>query len=547
MVRCRCSAGIRLFKGSCVGYFYSAVAPDSIVSSSAELSSGAAADSDSGAGQSCGVRARSKLAKGAWQTVVLIWLCLAAIRLTAPSTLLDWDQENPVSYVQDAVHSGNWILQRDTSGSVTSKPPLYTWTAALISLPFGRVTEWSMYMPTALATLGTALLLLWSGRSFRNELTGLIAASTYLLCSMTMKQMALARTDPFLMFFATAGSLLAYLAATGQQSWVWFWLIAAAGTLTKGPVGVVLAVGGLLANLWCRQPLARGWGGSMAAGIALYLTICGGWFLLAWHVGRDDFINKMIRAELVGHATQARSDRLAWVEAWKPFLYWLGRFAPWSLAACVGFWTVLRRPSADQLERYLERFVFCWFGVGLMIFSIGSHKRGDLVYPLIAPSALLGARVLARLFEGARRTQLRRWIAGATVVGAGYGILSFHFLKPRAELGRSAVVLQQAAAELRREFPTGVPAAFVDVPVALQIYLDVYRRVISFDQAAELLKGDGGALVLVQDLERLTTAAQSAGAPAGVRKFWELADGNKVYLVGNGRPLAPVISPSSPR
>jgi hypothetical protein len=53
--------------------------------------------------------------------------------------------------------------------------------------------------------------------------------------------------------------------------------------------------------------------------------------------------------------------------------------------------------------------------LGLLIFSIGSHKRGDLVYPLIAPSALLGARVLARLFEGDFDAPVDR---RRTVVGA---------------------------------------------------------------------------------------------------------------------------------
>jgi len=523
------------------------VAPESTRFPAADPASGSTAESASTGPGWVVAGFRSEPPAGAWQTVVLIWLCLAALRLSAPSTLLDWDQENPVSYVQDAVHSGNWILQRDTSGSVTSKPPLYTWIAALISAPFGRVTEWSMYLPTALATLGTALLLLWAGRLFRNESTGLIAACTYLLCSMTMKQMALARTDPLLMFLVTAAALLAYLAATGQRSWLGFWLVAAAATLTKGPVGAVLGLGGLLANVWCRQPLARGWGKSMAGGIAIFVLICGGWFLLAWQVGQQDFINKMIRAELVGHATQARSDKVMWVEIWKPFLYWLGRFAPWSVAACVGFWYVLRRPSADRTERYLERFVFCWFGVGLVVFSIGSHKRGDLVYPLFAPSALLGARVLARLFEGARRVRLRPWIAAAAIVCAVFVVVRFHFLKPRTDLGRSAIALQQAAMDLQREFPQGVPAAFVDAPIALQIYLDVYRRVISFDQAAELLKGSGGALVLVQDLEKLMAVARTKGAPVGVRRFWELADGKKVYLIGNGLPVAPTVSPASPR
>src|SRR5690348_15142872 len=88
------------------------------------------------------------------------------MRLAAPSNLLDQDQENPAIYVLDVVKNGSWVCQRDLGGGITSKPPLYTWCAAVVSLALGRVNLLSLYMPGALALLGSAWLVLAHGRKY---------------------------------------------------------------------------------------------------------------------------------------------------------------------------------------------------------------------------------------------------------------------------------------------------------------------------------------------------------------------------------------------
>src|SRR5712664_4641220 len=77
-----------------------------------------------------------------------------AMRLVAPPNLLDQDQERPASYVLDVVKNGNWLCQRDLSGDITSKPPLYTWVCALLTLACGRINILCIYLPGALAAFG---------------------------------------------------------------------------------------------------------------------------------------------------------------------------------------------------------------------------------------------------------------------------------------------------------------------------------------------------------------------------------------------------------
>jgi len=92
-----------------------------------------------------------------WQPFALVAVvaaCLGVIRLTAPPNLLDQDQERPALYVLDATKNGHWLCQRDLSGDITSKPPLYTWLCALLTLANGRISLATLYLPCVLAGLG---------------------------------------------------------------------------------------------------------------------------------------------------------------------------------------------------------------------------------------------------------------------------------------------------------------------------------------------------------------------------------------------------------
>src|ERR1043166_9253093 len=86
-----------------------------------------------------------------WAAIGLLAACIFALRLSGPPDLLDHDQERPAAYVLDVIKNGNWIAQRDLSGDISSKPPLYAWLSALTSLACGRVSLFSLYLPGGVA------------------------------------------------------------------------------------------------------------------------------------------------------------------------------------------------------------------------------------------------------------------------------------------------------------------------------------------------------------------------------------------------------------
>lgn len=295
----------------------------------------------------------------------------------------------------DVTQNGNWLCQRDATGDITSKPPLYIWLAALAAVTFGRLNLFTVYLPAALSTLALAWLIYGVGRVYFGGLTALLAGLVYLLSFVSAKQVTLARTDGLFSLMVTVATLLAFRAWRMQRGWTWFWIAVAAATLTKGPLGVVLGAGGLLASVWERHqanPLL--WKGSHWLGIVLFVLIAGGWFGLSYVKLGQPLVDKMLRQELAVHAVSNGRGDPPGTGFYKPSVYFLARFAPWSVLACVGFWRVSRRPSSAATQRRFERFLFCWFFVGLFVFSCTPHQCYDLLWPLIPAAALLENTIL---------------------------------------------------------------------------------------------------------------------------------------------------------
>lgn len=150
--------------------------------------------------------------RAAFLFILVTGIGLFSLRLAAPPNLLDQDQERPASYVLDVLKNGNWLCQRDWTGDITSKPPLYTWLCSVTALICGRINLLALYLPGALAALGTALMLLRAGGRYFGGRAGLFAALAVMLTTAGLKEFGLARTDGVFAFTVTAAALFAFQA-----------------------------------------------------------------------------------------------------------------------------------------------------------------------------------------------------------------------------------------------------------------------------------------------------------------------------------------------
>lgn len=485
----------------------------------------------------CGRAATRRLSiapRTAFWLVTLACLGIFAIRILGPSDLMDNDQQRPAAYALDAMANGHWVVQHDPSGAVMSKPPLSTWITAALAAPFGELNLFLLYLPCLLATLGTAWIILSAGSRRFGRMAGTLAALTFLFSPVGFKQIALARTDTIFAFTVFASAMLAWRCWLRHSGWWSFWTVAALATLTKGPLGLVLAAGGLGAMRWeggiLESVHSRRAGHKI--GILIFLALTAGWLALAWAMTGREVIDRMIFRELIGHAAGG-GDGFSVDSLYKPTFYCLSRFAPWSILAAGGLIRIWIRPAFDPMERRFERFLTSYFLFGLILFSISSHHRADLIWPLIPAAALLAGRELDCLLCASGRIQFKYAAFGlASLLVGGFGLHSFFS-------GREAAVhetsrTREFAASLRAQVGNGFPFIFTKTNHAIQFHLNTMRPQLSEEIAAKALAGEGAAFVLTRKPEKIEELA--SGATLYRLAHYQEKDDRALYLIGN-RPV----------
>jgi 4-amino-4-deoxy-L-arabinose transferase-like glycosyltransferase len=400
---------------------------------------------------------------------VLLALVLFAIRVSAPHDLLDNDQLKPAHYINDVLLNQAWIVQTDHAGSIASKPPLQVWIGALASLPFERATWATIAIPSLLGMIGVTVLAVAVAHHLFGRVAAWLAGPLVLVSMMGAKQVALIRTDALFGFMVALTAVVAWIAwrsgRRGGVAWPAFWGLAALATLTKGPIGPAIASLGLLAAVWPRRfgertpptepasaPRLLAW---HLSGLAMLLLIAGGWFVLAWADAGQPFIDKLIGAELVGHAVESGKGDPPGLGLYKSPAYFLWWYAPASILAVIGLLRLdlLPRRVAPVEHRAVLRFLGLWLVLGLLIFALSPHQRADLLTPMWLPTAVLGAGVLARLIErplAARPVLVRAAFAGVLAAAlAGVYVHRHHFVLDKHYMVRGRAI-EQLADRLRQ-------------------------------------------------------------------------------------------------
>ncbi|HEY3189098.1 MAG TPA: glycosyltransferase family 39 protein [Solirubrobacteraceae bacterium] len=460
--------------------------------------------------------------------LTVLAVALFAVRLTGQPNLLD-NEYRVGACVLDVLQHGNWLCPHDVLGN-TDKPPMLTWLAALASWPSGRVTAFTIYLPTAIATVVIAWLVALAGRRLGAR-AGWLGALAYLLSHVATQQMATARWDGLFALTVAVTAMAAFRAWSAGGGWTGFWLAGAVSTLTKGPLGVLLAAFGLGAVVWERRsgqpsPLR----GSHVLGVGLYVVLVFGWFLAAYVRVGPHLIDNMIRAELLGHVVE---HQVAY-RFWKPIGDFAADFAPWSVLTLLALDRAWRVPAPSDEARRFERFLCCWFLGGLVLFSLSPHNQARLMYPMVPVAAMLAGGQLDRLTA----TWTTRRLTGVAVVASVVALAVFtdeyhHAIAHKPEV-RETVAIQALARTVRAEVGDGFPLAYaVDAPFAVQLSLGTMRPPVTYPEAAELLRGGAAAFVVVGDLEQLRRALGTDSSP--LHELAHAADGRTTYLslVGN--------------
>ena len=203
--------------------------------------------------------------------------------------------------MQDIVQRGEWLFPLKRATAIPSKPPLFHWSAALVSEITGTLNETTIRFPSALyATLGV-LLIYVLGRTLYRPAVALLAGAILATTMVYSDQALSARVDMTLCFFLTLSLVLFYSLYRGflaHRLWYFlFYLIVGIGTLAKGPLGILLpglVIAGFLT-------IKRRWDLMMKfafhPGVVLTLLLAGGWYGFAMTRGGEGFVDRQLLQE----------------------------------------------------------------------------------------------------------------------------------------------------------------------------------------------------------------------------------------------------------
>lgn len=325
---------------------------------------------------------------------------------------------------REMVADGRWLVPHVNGAITTDKPPLFFWTIALLSLPFGQVFPFLARLPSILAAVGSVGLAMRLGRRFGGEragwLSGIVLATAYLPWDKARS----AQIEALLCFLvlAAVSAFEAFRAGglDGRRAGILFWSAGALATLAKGPVGILLPLGIALATLVADRDLARWRRFAPLAGPLAFALIVAAWAVPAAVFGGEYSLLEALRTHFVDRALEGMHHR-------NPPWYYLGtipvQFLPWSPLlplALVSAWRRRRDPAV--------RLLLVWPTFVVAFFTLSGERRDLYVLPAFPALAILVALAVDPLLEAPRGAARTRWTAiplailGALFLAAAIGV-----------------------------------------------------------------------------------------------------------------------------
>ena len=341
---------------------------------------------------------------------------------------------------REMVVDGQWLVAH-VNGVVNShKPPLFFWLIALFSLPFGAVSEFTARLPSVLAALGTLMLIMRLGRRWFGPktaaLTGVLLATSY----MFWDKARWSQIDSLLCFLIWV-ALSAFEAwrsgdADGRRAGALFWGVAGLAVLAKGPVGLLLPLGIVIAVLAVERDLGALRRFAPLVGPSVFVLVTGGWALAATLWGPAEY---SVIGALREHFVERGMHGMHHV---RPFWYYAERLPlsllPWTgllPGALVVAWRNRRHSAGVRLALVAVVFV-------VIFFSISTEKRDLYVLPAFPAFALLMSVLVAAV--SGWRDELgeiadldRRWATlGQGIIGGLFALvaLAVPFVGDRVEI-----------------------------------------------------------------------------------------------------------------
>ena len=415
------------------------------------------------------------------------------------------DQSRVVMYILDAVKNKHWLCQFDGAGDITSKPPMYNWLGAFSVLIFGA-NRVAYTFPAFIGSVIAAFVVWkWTFNITKNEKYSWLALLCYSATTSFNKQLTLIRTDALFTGLVVLTAYLVWKAWETDKGWYKAWLAVSFACLTKGPFAIILAFGGLtslffLKNSHSYKNITKGWW----YGLIFPVIIAGTWVILClWQIG-EPFYHKIFISELYNHFAGHKSMPLIkhtyrWA---KPIIYLLTRSLPWSPLFIYGVWSFFKkRPENPIINRGLS-FILGQISVGLFFLIIASHKRGDLVFPLLPAVAIIEGITLGELIK---KIDLKMLKPGVLIIVILFATVTAFFTRKSYLQNRyikRGLIKKEFAEKILRTCKKEIPLKYSSA-YELQCYLKRVNKAVSIEEATKLIADNNPVFIATENLSSL--------------------------------------------
>jgi 4-amino-4-deoxy-L-arabinose transferase-like glycosyltransferase len=357
----------------------------------------------------------------------LLLLALAGLLLLVGLgrvALTDRDEGANAEAAREMLAEGAWITPTLNGLPRFAKPAFVYWLTAGAYAVLG-VSETAARLPSAVAALALVLVQLAFARWAFGRVVAWRAALTLLLSAEFVAIGRMALTDGTLALWTTIAGyafMRGWWGVKPRGGWYALaWIAAGAAALAKGPVGLLIPLGGVLLYLVLAGGLRQAWREAWPLrGLALFLLVAAPWYAAMFWLHGWDYAARA-RGETLGRVLRPVTGPGGTFLFYVPVLL-LG-FFPWSAFLPDAVATALRHARARARRSRADAvtvFAAAWLLAGLALFSVAQTRLPHYVLPLFPAAALLVAASwperpsrLARVLLGGTGLAIAAALAGA--------------------------------------------------------------------------------------------------------------------------------------
>ena len=313
------------------------------------------------------------------------------------SALIDWDESIYAAVSKEILENGDWLTLRWNKEVWFEKPPLYFWLTALTYSILG-ITEFAARLWSAILGVTGVVTVYFFGKGMFNRLTGFTSA---IILASTAHWLLQSRNGTLDIMAASFIALTLYFfwrARSEPRLWKFTGLFLGLTFMTKNAVAAIpFSVMFIFAALeisyegsFEKYPLKS----ILFSCFLVFLLVILPWHLVMYSIHGRVFIDEYFFYHILSRTKGIEGHAKPWFWYFVVFQHW-ARY--WYLAFLGAIYLLAGLLVRDGIKKHLRGFfLFLWFFVTFLVFSISQSKIEWYLVPIYPAAALLIGSFLPR-------------------------------------------------------------------------------------------------------------------------------------------------------